>query len=82
MVKGRIFENGYRESFDLLETNGLTDYVKNGKIYTDIPVKSVMVGSENDLALLTSYNPGTFAYTKGYKKVWQKGTDGTWEEIV
>lgn len=67
---------------DVVSDMGNTDYVKNGIIYRDNPVKNVLVGSENDLAYLTDYEPGTVAYTAGYQAMWQKDVTGEWVDIV
>ena len=42
----------------------------------------MLVGAEADLALLDFCQPGSMAHTAGYKKVWELGVDGTWEEMV
>ena len=61
---------------------GTTAYVKDGVIYQNAPNDSVLVSSSSDLELLTSYEPGTLAFTAGYVHMWQKGVDGTWTQIV
>ena len=62
------------------------DYVKNGKIYKDIykneSSQSILISSEEDLNLLTSYSPGTIAFTAGFSSMWQKNVDGNWETIL
>ncbi len=67
---------------DIVSDLGNTDYVKDGVIYKNSPVKSVLIGSQSDLSLLSSYDPGTMAYTAGYTAMWQKDIDGTWKSIV
>lgn len=66
---------------DVVQDEGNTDYVKDGVIYKNAPVKNVMVSSEDDLDLLENYEPGTIAYTAGYLSIWQKGIDDNWESI-
>jgi len=63
-------------------TYGLTDYIKDGKVVKESKVRSVMVTAKSDLANLKGYNPGDMAYTAGYKNIWQKKADGTWEAII
>ena len=62
------------------------DYVKDGKIYKDIyknrSSQSILISSEEDLNLLTSYSPGTIAFTAGFSSMWQKNVDGNWETIL
>lgn len=62
--------------------DGVTDYVKDGKLYKDSIVGSVMVESENDLDNLTQYEAGSIAYTAGYGSVWQKDAAGEWQTII
>ena len=71
-------KNGY---FDAVQNIGDTDYVENGKIHKNAPIKLVLVGSQSDLALLTDYEPGTIAYTAAFATMWQLGVDGTWAEF-
>lgn len=66
---------------DIVQDAGITDYVQNGMLHKSAPVRSVLVESESDLALLTDYEPGTIAYTAGYTSIWQKSTTDTWESI-
>ena len=72
--------SGYRIS-DIVQTNGNIDYVANGRLHTNTPIKSVMITAETDLALLTGYEPGTIAYTAGFGSMWQLAADGTWASI-
>lgn len=62
------------------------DYVKDGKIYKNIykneSSQSILISSEEDLNLLTSYSPGTIAFTAGFSSMWQKNVDGNWEIIL
>lgn len=62
------------------------DYVKDGKIYKNIykneSSQSILISSEEDLNLLTSYSPGTIAFTAGFSSMWQKNVDGNWETIL
>ncbi len=61
------------EMFDVVDSDGV--------LREDIPAKEVQVRSENDLANLPNYQPGTLAYTAGFKKIWHKAADGTWVEV-
>ena len=70
-----------RELIDLVHDTGNTDYVKGGKVYRNAPIKTVLVGGASDLELLKGYEPGTVAYTAGFKKLWQLGTDDTWTSM-
>lgn len=62
--------------------DGVTDYVKDGELFKDSVMGSVMVESENDLTNLTQYETGSIAYTAGYGSVWQKDASGTWQAIL
>lgn len=83
MIRNRI-TNGQNDRIyvDVVQDEGSTDFVKNGRIYKDYPAKSVMVASESDLDLLASYAPGTVAYTAGYENMWQKSIADEWVQIV
>ena len=67
---------------DAVSDVGCTDYIKDGKLHKNAPVRSVLIGSQSDLDLLASYEPGTIAYTVGYAQIWQKSTTDTWESVV
>ena len=58
------------------------DYVDVGVIHTDVPIRSVLVRSSEDLALLTEYDPGTVASTAGFANMWQKSALATWVRII
>ena len=61
---------------------GNIDYVKNGKIITDVPCNQVMVASKSEAeSTLADYPPGTIAFTAGYVNIWQKAADGTWNDF-
>jgi hypothetical protein len=77
----RTTESKEQRVFDLIQTMGDLDYVKDGKIYRNVPVKSVMVESSADLAILEGYEPGAFAFTAGFGSIWQKKADGTWASV-
>mgnify|MGYP007038268228 FL=1 len=57
------------------------DFVKGNTIYRGSPMKLVMVQSDDDLAVLESYEPGAIAFTRGFESMWQKGIDGEWATI-
>ena len=67
---------------DVVQDEGNTDYVLDGVIYKNSPVKNVMVSDADDLDLLEDYEPCTIAYTAGYTNIWQKDVDGEWVAIV
>lgn len=60
-----------------------TDYVdNNGNIVKNDDAKTVMVRSKFDLPLFSGYNPGTLAYTAGFKNIWQLDASGEWKTII
>jgi len=61
------------EMYDVVDADGV--------LREDVPGKEVMVTAESDLAGLPDYQPGTLAYTAGFKKIWHKAADGTWVEV-
>ena len=65
---------------DWMRTEDRSSYIKNGELYENESTGSVMIESESDLTLLTLdyVMPGAIAYTAGFAKVWQIGTDGAW----
>lgn len=63
------------------QVNGDYDYVKDGIIYMGGEGGAVMVESEDDLALLGGYQPGTIAFTAGFAKMWQLDTADAWVEV-
>lgn len=67
---------------DVVQDEGSTDFVKDGRIYKDYPAKTVMIASESDLSYLANYSPGTIAYTAGYENIWQKSVTDEWVSIV
>ena len=78
--------NENNDSRLVIPSSSNIDYVKNGKIYKDIyknkSSQSILISSEEDLNLLTSYSPGTIAFTAGFSSMWQKNVDGNWETIL
>lgn len=38
----------------------------------------IMVRNESELTKFKDVKPGSIAYTAGYKKMWQKDSDGNW----
>lgn len=61
------------------------DYVDSaGDLVQGVPSGGVMVRSVDDLANLPAgvYEPGTMAYTAGYKGMWQLAADGTWVDML
>lgn len=66
---------------DVVQDTGSTDYILDGKIYKNAPVKSVIVTSESDLADLIGYEVGTIAYTAGFASMWQLSAGGQWVEV-
>lgn len=78
--------NENNDSRLVIPSSNNIDYVKDGKIYKDIyknrSSQSILISSETDLNLLTSYSPGTIAFTAGFSSMWQKNVDGNWETIL
>ena len=79
--------NENNDSRLVIPSSSNIDYVKNGKIYKNIyknesSSQSILISSEEDLNLLTSYSPGTIAFTAGFSSMWQKNVDGNWETIL
>lgn len=68
---------------DVVNATGNMDYVKDGKLYKNMPTPSVMVAAQTELAsMLADYPPGTIAYTAGYEEMWQKAVSGNWATII
>lgn len=66
---------------DLVQDAGTTDYILDGVVIKDAPVKTIIVTSESDLAGLEGYEPGTVAYTAGFGSMWQLDASGDWQEV-
>lgn len=66
---------------DVVQDAGNTDYILDGKIVKNAPVKTVIVTAESDLASLDGYEVGTMAYTAGFGSIWQLDASGTWQEV-
>lgn len=66
---------------DVVQESGNTDYVVNGEIYENSPIKIILISDESELELLTNYEPGAIAYTAGFASMWQKAPDGTWQNM-
>ena len=64
--------------------SNLTDILKNGVVQQGRQVTMIMVTAESDLADLNDYGyePGSLAYTTGFKDIWQLGADGTWVNVL
>lgn len=53
----------------------------DGALVTGKEAMAVMVTDEDDLtALAGEVNPGSIAFTAGFKQAWQLKADGTWEQ--
>lgn len=78
--------NENNDSRLVIPSSNNIDYVKDSKIYKNIykneSSQSILISSEEDLNLLTSYSPGTIAFTAGFSSMWQKNVDGNWETIL
>ena len=83
MIINRSGKEPYQSKFiDQVQDTGNTDYVVDGGVVRNAPTRFVMVTSESDLATLTGdYEPGTIAYTAGYKALWQLSAAGEWVSI-
>lgn len=67
---------------DVVQATENVDIISDGVLYTDNPVRQVLVASEDDLDQLDEYAPGTIAFTGGYTNIWQKTVGGGWIAIV
>lgn len=66
---------------DVINARGNTDYVQNGEVCKNASMQMVLVSGNQDLNLLSGYEPGTIAYTAGLQTMWQKSPTGTWVEF-
>lgn len=82
MLSQATKEGNITSTVDIVSTQGNLDYIKNGTIYKNNAVRSILVTAQSDLASLTDYGPGTVAYTAGFASMWQKKADGTWATII
>ena len=81
MLNQRKKGNGL-EYIDVVQNAGNTDYVLDGAVVKNAPMKIVLVTSKAQAeALLSEYDPGTIAYTAGFLQMWQKAADGTWADF-
>lgn len=67
---------------DMVQDTGNTDYVLDGVLYQNAPVKSVIVPDGNALADLEGYEVGTVAYTAGFGAMWQLSANGEWVSMI
>lgn len=81
MLKIRTHPEKDNEYVDVVQDRGNTDYLQGGVVYKNAPTKAVMVDSESDLSDLAGYEPGSVAYTAGFKAMWQLSADGTWVSV-
>lgn len=82
VIKNEL-ENSVYEMLTELKKPTWHDYIdSNGDIHQNVQAANVMVKAQDDLASLTDYEPGTVAFTAGFKNVWQKKADGTWESLL
>lgn len=63
---------------DVINARGNTDYVSNGEVCKNASMQMVLVSGTQDFDLLSGYEPGTIAYTAGFRSMWQKSPDGEW----
>ena len=70
--------NGERQYLDIVNSRGLTSYVKNGEVVSNNAMIMVLVNDSSDLPVLSDYAPGTIAYTAGFGQMWQKSPAGEW----
>ena len=78
MIERRTPINGGEVYIDQVQSVGSVDYIQDGRVVRNADLKSVMIASQNDLANLTGYEPGTIAYTAGFKAIWQLSATGQW----
>ena len=62
----------------MVNARGNTDYVKDGDVYKNTSMQMVLVSGTQDFEALSNYDPGTIAYTAGFRSMWQKSPDGEW----
>ncbi len=72
-------KNSFPRSDDMENVN---DYVKDGKLYENVPITAVMIESPSDLNSLEGFYPGSIAYVAGFTSMWQLGADGEWAVVV
>lgn len=82
MLKMKTHPTEPSKYVDVVQDTGNTDYVQDGVVYKNAPTKAILVTAQSDLANLTGYEPGSIAYTAGFKAMWQLSADGTWESII
>ena len=70
--------NGEQRYIDVVDSRGLTSYVKNGEVVSNNAMIMVLVNDSSDLPVLSDYAPGTIAYTAGFGQMWQKSPAGEW----
>ena len=73
---------GDRPMIDVISTMQPIDYVKDGAVYQNSCPIAIMVGSEDDLDILTDYTPGSLAFTADLKNLWQLDASGTWQAVL
>ena len=76
-------ENSFHEMLEGLKQPTWYDYIDaSGNIQQNVQGGNVMVRTQADLSSLTSYLPGTIAFTAGFVNMWQKKADGTWISML
>lgn len=60
------------------------DYMEDGVLHMDVPMRQVVVESESDLSdlPLDRYFPGSIAYTADGTGKWCLDADGVWQSLV
>ena len=83
MLKSRTDGSGNRSYMDQVQNVGSVDYVKDGQVISGASQESVLVSGQSDLAELSKagYEPGTIAYTAGFKAMWQLDVSGLWVSL-
>lgn len=57
-------------------------YVKDDKLYMNVPALNILVSDESDLTSLDNVPIGSVAYTADETAKWRLGIDGNWVQFV
>ena len=69
---------GVYENYRTTDHYEYVDYIKDGILYKDVPVRKVMVTSDSQLSDYADYPPGSIAYNVNNDVTWTMGADGEW----
>lgn len=57
-------------------------YVKDDKLYMNVPAMNILVSDESDLTNLDNVPIGSVAFTADESSKWRLGIDGEWVQFV